>query len=63
MPKPANEETEEERVPVELIALLRILLREPPPDHNFETCLICMELGITQLDSRSEISYCDSSSS
>lgn len=63
MPEPANEETKEERIPAELIGLLRILLREPPPDHNFETCLICRELGITQLDSREKISYGDSSSS
>jgi hypothetical protein len=63
MPESANEEPKEERVPIELIALLRILKREPPPDHNFETCLICRELGITQLDSRAEISYGNSSSS
>jgi hypothetical protein len=63
MPEARNEETKEERVPAELIALLRILRKEPPPDHNFETCLICGELGITQLDSRAEISYGDSSSS
>ena len=63
MPTPVNQESKEERVPAELIALFRVLLREPPPDHNFETCLICRELGITQLDSSAEISYGDSSSS
>jgi hypothetical protein len=63
MPKPANEETKGDRVPAELIALLRMLLREPPPDHNFETCEICKKNGIMQLDSRAEISYGDSSSS
>jgi len=30
--------------------LFRILLKEPPPDHNFETCEVCKGYGITQLD-------------
>jgi hypothetical protein len=45
-----NQEPKKERVPAELIALLRILLREPPPDHDFQTCEICKAYGITQLD-------------
>ena len=31
----------------ELMALLRLLMREPPPDHDFETCLTCKRYGIT----------------
>lgn len=63
MSEPVNEEPKEERVPAELIALLRILRKEPPPGHNFVTCEICKKNDITQLDSREEISYGDSSSS
>ena len=31
----------------ELMTLLRLLMREPPPDHDFETCLTCKRYGIT----------------
>jgi len=50
MKKPEHQEPENERIPAELIALLRMLLREPPPDHDFATCEICKARGITQLD-------------
>lgn len=30
----------------ELVALFRLLMREPPPGHNFKTCPICQEHGI-----------------
>jgi hypothetical protein len=50
MDESGNQEPKEEHVPAELIALFRILLKEPPPDHNFETCEICKRHGITQLD-------------
>jgi len=33
----------------ELLVLLRLLLREPPPDHDFKTCPICKRYGITEL--------------
>ena len=48
MPDPVNQEPKEERAPAELIALFRLLVKEPPPDHNFETCEICKDHGITQ---------------
>jgi hypothetical protein len=31
----------------ELLALFRLLLREPPADHDFGTCPICKRYGIT----------------
>ena len=31
----------------ELLTLLRLLVREPPPDHDFETCPTCRRYGIT----------------
>ena len=31
----------------ELMTLLRLLMREPQPDHDFETCLTCKRYGIT----------------
>jgi len=33
----------------DLIALFRLLLREPPPDHDFKTCPICKRYGITHI--------------
>lgn len=33
--------------PMELVALLRLLTREPPPGHDFKTCPICKRYGIT----------------
>lgn len=33
--------------PAALLALFRLLLREPPADHDFITCPICKEYGIT----------------
>jgi hypothetical protein len=33
----------------ELLLLLRLLLREPPVDHNFQTCPICQRYGITEI--------------
>jgi len=50
MEESERQEPEKERVPAALIALLRILLREPPPDHDFHTCEICRAHGITRLD-------------
>lgn len=50
MQESENQEPKKERVPAELIVLLRILLKEPPPDHDFATCEICKAHGITQLD-------------
>jgi len=31
----------------ELLTLLRFLMREPPPDHDFATCPTCKRYGIT----------------
>jgi hypothetical protein len=33
----------------ELLALFRILMKEPPPEHDFRTCPICKEFGITSI--------------
>ena len=33
----------------ELLTLLRLLTKEPPPDHNFQTCPICKRYGITSI--------------
>jgi hypothetical protein len=33
----------------ELLTLLRLLVREPPPDHNFQTCPTCKRYGITSI--------------
>jgi hypothetical protein len=33
----------------ELLALFRLLVREPPPDHDFATCPICKRYGITTI--------------
>jgi hypothetical protein len=33
----------------ELVALMRLLLKEPPPDHDFATCPICKKYGITEI--------------
>jgi hypothetical protein len=33
----------------ELLTLLRLLAKEPPPNHNFETCPICERYGITSI--------------
>jgi hypothetical protein len=32
-----------------LTALLRLLLREPPPNHDFKTCPTCRRYGITKI--------------
>lgn len=33
----------------ELLTLFRLLTRDPPPDHDFTTCPICKEYGITEI--------------
>jgi len=33
----------------ELLALFRILMKEPPPDHDFATCPICKRFGLTSI--------------
>jgi hypothetical protein len=33
----------------DLVALFRLLLREPLPDHDFKTCPICKRYGITRI--------------
>jgi hypothetical protein len=33
----------------ELLTLLRLLVREPPPEHDLQTCPICKRYGITAI--------------
>ena len=33
----------------EIVALFRLLMREPPSDHDFRTCPICMRYGIIEI--------------
>jgi hypothetical protein len=33
----------------EILALFRLLTREPPPGHEFKTCPICKDYGITEI--------------
>jgi hypothetical protein len=33
----------------DLIALFRLLLRNPPKDHDFRTCTICKQYGIDEI--------------
>jgi hypothetical protein len=35
--------------PPELLALFRLLVREPPPDHDFKTCAVCQRYGIADI--------------
>jgi hypothetical protein len=35
--------------PGALLALLRLLTREPPPSHDFKTCPVCKQYGITKI--------------
>jgi hypothetical protein len=51
-PKSENESPKslsKEAARAELLTLLRLLVREPPPDHNFYTCHICKRYGITTI--------------
>jgi hypothetical protein len=32
-----------------LLPLFRLLIREPPPDHDFNTCPVCKRHGITSI--------------
>lgn len=33
----------------ELLTLVRLLVREPPPEHNLHACPICKRYGITAI--------------
>jgi hypothetical protein len=33
----------------EIIALLRLLTKQPPREHDFRTCAICKRYGITEI--------------
>jgi hypothetical protein len=33
----------------ELLALIRLIIREPPADHDFGTCPICKHYGIKSI--------------
>ncbi len=39
----------EEADPAALLALFRLLVREPPRDHDFRTCPVCKRYGITKI--------------
>jgi len=43
-----NAEVEKAPSP-ELLALFRLLIREPPAEHDFGTCPTCKEYGITSI--------------
>jgi hypothetical protein len=43
------DKTPEESERADLVALFRLLLREPPPDHDFQTCPICERYGIKRI--------------
>ncbi len=45
----AERATERQDEPNALLALLRLLTREPQPGHDFKTCAICKRYGITQI--------------
>ena len=40
---------ESERGSGALLALLRLLTREPPAGHDFKTCPVCKRYGITEI--------------
>jgi hypothetical protein len=42
-------ETKEVAGRAEIVALFRLLMREPPSDHDFRTCPICKRYGITEI--------------
>jgi len=33
----------------DIVALFRLLMREPPKDHDFRTCPVCERHGITSI--------------
>jgi hypothetical protein len=49
MPMRADNAVEESVEPAEILALFRLLTREPPHGHDFKTCPICTEYGITEI--------------
>jgi hypothetical protein len=46
---PDNQEVSQSARDAELLALFRLLVKEPPPDHDFRTCPICKQYGITSI--------------
>lgn len=44
-----NEEEPKKEDVHDILPLIYILLKNPPPDHDFKTCPICKEYGITEL--------------
>jgi hypothetical protein len=47
--KGALETTGQDNRRAELLALFRLLIREPPKDHDFRACPICKRYGITKI--------------
>jgi hypothetical protein len=47
--KGALETTAQDNRRAELLALFRLLVREPPKDHDFRACPICKRYGITRI--------------
>jgi len=33
----------------DVVALFRLLLREPPPEHDIKACTVCKRYGITSI--------------
>jgi len=52
-PSEANEESTAKNggktEPADVVALFRLLLREPTSDHNFATCPTCKRYGLTRI--------------
>ena len=49
IPEEGNEEESKKEDVHDILPLIYILLKNPPPDHDFTTCPICKEYGITEL--------------
>jgi hypothetical protein len=48
-PRTQNAAAKSPETSPELLALFRLLMREPPADHDFNTCAICKHYGITRI--------------
>lgn len=48
-PKEGTEARTKKEDVQDILPLMLILLKNPPPDHDCRTCPICKEFGITEL--------------
>jgi hypothetical protein len=46
---PSEERCKDEQKKAEVILLFRLLMRQPPANHDFRTCPICKRYGITEI--------------